>query len=128
MSTKPGVTSSPLASITSRASPSTDGPTSTMTPSCTATSPTNRARPVPSTIVPPVIFRSNTRTIVLHRDAAGRADPERRYRAEVTRTQRITTRVATSEPRFVEYPSPPDGAPNVVMVVLDDVGFAQLSC
>ena len=23
---------------------------------------------------------------------------------------------------------PPEGAPNVLMIVLDDVGFAQLSC
>jgi arylsulfatase A-like enzyme len=42
--------------------------------------------------------------------------------------QRITSSVATSEPSFVGYPSPPDGAPNVVMVVLDDIGFAQLGC
>src|SRR5581483_6095641 len=39
-----------------------------------------------------------------------------------------TSRVATSEPRFVTYPAPPAGAPNVVMIVLDDVGFAQLGC
>src|SRR5690349_12353772 len=43
-------------------------------------------------------------------------------------TQRITTRVETSEPRFVEYPKPAPDAPNVLMVVLDDVGFAQLGC
>jgi len=42
--------------------------------------------------------------------------------------QRITTRVATSEPRFVGYPRPAEGAPNVVIVVLDDIGFAQLGC
>jgi arylsulfatase A-like enzyme len=29
---------------------------------------------------------------------------------------------------FVPYPKPPAGAPNVLMVVLDDVGFAQLGC
>lgn len=46
----------------------------------------------------------------------------------MTSTQRITTRVATSEPRFVGYPTAPDGAPNVLLVVLDDVGFAQLGC
>ena len=40
--------------------------------------------------------------------------------------QHITTRLATSEARFVTYPTPGAGAPNVVMVVLDDVGFAQL--
>jgi arylsulfatase len=43
-------------------------------------------------------------------------------------TQRITTRVETSEPRFVPYPKPGLDAPNVLMVVLDDVGFAQLGC
>ena len=37
--------------------------------------------------------------------------------------QHITTRLATSEARFVTYPTPGAGAPNVVMVVLDDVGF-----
>src|SRR3954463_9646166 len=43
-------------------------------------------------------------------------------------TQRITTRAATSEPRFVPYPAPGPDAPNVLMVVLDDIGFAQLGC
>lgn len=43
-------------------------------------------------------------------------------------TQRITTRVATSEPRFVDYPTPGPDAPNVLVVVLDDIGFAQLGC
>ncbi|WP_395657641.1 arylsulfatase [Nocardioides sp.] len=42
--------------------------------------------------------------------------------------QRITTRVDTSEPRFVPYPTPGPDAPNVLLVVLDDVGFAQLGC
>ena len=42
--------------------------------------------------------------------------------------QRLTTRVATSEPRLVPYPSPGPDAPNVLVVVLDDVGFAQLGC
>jgi arylsulfatase A-like enzyme len=50
--------------------------------------------------------------------------------ARITRvqTQQITTRVAGSEPRFVGYPQADPDAPNVVMVVLDDVGFAQLGC
>ncbi|HEU5037858.1 MAG TPA: arylsulfatase [Nocardioides sp.] len=43
-------------------------------------------------------------------------------------SQRLTTRVATSEPRFVPYPAPGPDAPNVLMVVLDDIGFAQLGC
>ena len=34
----------------------------------------------------------------------------------------------TSEPWWPEEPTAPDGAPNVVLVVLDDVGFAQLGC
>ena len=33
-----------------------------------------------------------------------------------------------STPWWPEIPPPPDGAPNVVLVVLDDVGFAQLGC
>jgi arylsulfatase A-like enzyme len=33
-----------------------------------------------------------------------------------------------SEPWWPPEPAPPPGAPNVVIVVLDDVGFAQLGC
>jgi arylsulfatase len=33
-----------------------------------------------------------------------------------------------SVPAWPEDPRPPDGAPNVVIVVLDDVGFAQIGC
>ncbi len=33
-----------------------------------------------------------------------------------------------SEPWWPPGPEPPEGAPNVVLVVLDDVGFAQLGC
>ena len=33
-----------------------------------------------------------------------------------------------SEPWWPPEPTPPAGAPNVVLVVLDDVGFAQLGC
>lgn len=35
---------------------------------------------------------------------------------------------AESEPWWPPPPRPPDGAPNVLLVVLDDVGFAQLGC
>ncbi|WP_309648729.1 arylsulfatase [Nocardioides sp.] len=48
--------------------------------------------------------------------------------SEPRTTPIITSRVATSQPSFVGYPRPPAGAPNVVLVVLDDVGFAQLGC
>jgi arylsulfatase A-like enzyme len=34
----------------------------------------------------------------------------------------------TSEPWWPPVPTPPAGAPNVVLIVLDDVGFAQLGC
>jgi len=34
----------------------------------------------------------------------------------------------TSEPWWPPVPRPPAGAPNVLLVVLDDVGFAQLGC
>ncbi len=33
-----------------------------------------------------------------------------------------------SEPWWPEEPDPPPGAPNVVLIVLDDVGYAQLGC
>jgi arylsulfatase A-like enzyme len=33
-----------------------------------------------------------------------------------------------SEPWWPPLPAPPEGAPNVLFVVLDDVGFAQLGC
>jgi arylsulfatase A-like enzyme len=33
-----------------------------------------------------------------------------------------------SEPWWPPQPTPPEGAPNVVLIVLDDVGFAQLGC
>src|SRR5579885_2239146 len=33
-----------------------------------------------------------------------------------------------STPWWPPEPTPPPGAPNVVLVVLDDVGFAQLGC
>ena len=36
--------------------------------------------------------------------------------------------LAGSEPWFDEPPHPPEGAPNVVVVLLDDTGFAQLGC
>src|SRR4051794_3538379 len=57
MSTKPGVTSSPSASIVWRAGPSTR-PTSVMTPPSTATSLVREGAPVPSTSVPPLTTRS----------------------------------------------------------------------
>lgn len=36
--------------------------------------------------------------------------------------------VAESTPHLGEPQHAPDGAPNVVVVVLDDTGFAQLGC
>lgn len=42
--------------------------------------------------------------------------------------QHIVDAALASQSRPVPYPRPADGAPNVLMVVLDDVGFAQLGC
>ncbi len=41
---------------------------------------------------------------------------------------RIGRTIRESEPSFTPVPKPPAGAPNVVMIVLDDLGFAQLGC
>ncbi len=50
----------------------------------------------------------------------------------MTRPERFEGRIgrtlADSEPWFEERPHPGDGAPNVVVILLDDVGFAQLGC
>ncbi|WP_148613556.1 arylsulfatase [Nocardioides rubriscoriae] len=42
--------------------------------------------------------------------------------------QRISDRVAGSDGRPVPYRVPGPDAPNIVVIVLDDVGFAQLGC
>jgi arylsulfatase A-like enzyme len=36
--------------------------------------------------------------------------------------------IAESQPSFSPPPAPPPGAPNVVVIVLDDLGFGQLGC
>ena len=41
---------------------------------------------------------------------------------------RIGRTFAESEPWWPDAPSPPNSAPNVVMIVLDDTGFAHLGC
>jgi arylsulfatase len=41
---------------------------------------------------------------------------------------RIGRSIAESEPWFVEPPHPGEAAPDVVVVLLDDTGFAQLGC
>ncbi len=40
----------------------------------------------------------------------------------------IGATIAESVPDFHEPPHPRDGAPNIVVIVLDDTGFAQLGC
>ena len=50
----------------------------------------------------------------------------------MTRPERFEGRIgrtlAESEPWFDEPPHPGEGAPNVVVVLIDDTGFAQLGC
>ena len=41
---------------------------------------------------------------------------------------RVGRYVADSEAWFAEPPHPPEGAPNVLLILLDDTGFAQFGC
>ena len=45
-----------------------------------------------------------------------------------TRPSSAGRRMTETAPSFVGYPRPPAGSPNVLVVVLDDIGFAQLGC
>ena len=45
-----------------------------------------------------------------------------------TRPLQAARRMSETEPSFQGYPRPPSGAPNVLVIVLDDIGFAQLGC
>jgi arylsulfatase A-like enzyme len=44
------------------------------------------------------------------------------------RPQGAVRRMSESSAHYVPYRRPPAGAPNVVIIVLDDIGFAQLGC
>ena len=46
----------------------------------------------------------------------------------MSRRAMVGRTMAESTPAFEPLPQPPAGAPNVVLIVLDDLGFAQLGC
>lgn len=46
----------------------------------------------------------------------------------MTATSRIGRTIAESTPTYPTHTRAPDGAPNVLIVLLDDTGFAQLGC
>src|SRR5256714_10479865 len=60
-----------------------------------------------------------------HRDATLLSDilplPEPRFHG------RIGSTYVDSEPDIISLPTPPAGAPNVLLVLLDDVGFGQIN-
>src|SRR5260221_7061184 len=65
---------------------------------------------------------TGTRSERSHRREAGAMDQPAEYAGVIGPTWREST------PWWPPEPSPPAGAPNVLLVVLDDVGFAQLGC
>src|SRR5262249_21791270 len=65
---------------------------------------------------------------VLHLSGLARSPRLRVSSPAMTPRARIGRTIAQSEPAFTPLPKPRAGAPNVVMVVLDDLGFAQLGC
>src|SRR5215470_7245047 len=50
------------------------------------------------------------------------------WEASMKVSARLGKTMAESTPAFEPLPRPPAGAPNVVLIVLDDLGFAQLGC
>ena len=70
----------------------------------------------------------STMVSVLERSGEQRGKLMAERSGPVARRGSVARRLAESTPSYVPYPRPPAGAPNVVMIVLDDVGFAQLGC
>src|SRR5208283_4212128 len=58
--------------------------------------------------------------------AAPRRAVQRLPSRAMDETQQIGFTAAESTPRFPHDPKPPAGAPNVVVIVLDDTGFGHL--
>lgn len=54
--------------------------------------------------------------------AAGTAEPYAGFQGTVA------DRIAASEPYWPPRPTPPEGAPNVVVILCDDVGFSDIGC
>src|SRR3954467_11222722 len=104
MSTNPGATILPVASIVSAASPSSGGlsglrrRTSPILPSLTARAAWKRSAPVPSTTFPPVILRSNTIT-PYQRRASGYGGQCNTVTGQWRRIRRGMTVTHTAQPK-----------------------------
>src|SRR5262245_51462001 len=121
MSTKPGVTSRPLASISSAAPPDTL-PTVAILPSFTAMSASRRVAPVPSASVPPRTTRSKSFAMSLLPE--GRKLNAKASRAHADRrTKRIVVRPLRDRCVVIEHHAA-DGAPAAALPPPTPIGVA----
>src|SRR3954466_2401353 len=96
----------------------------------------NRAAPPPARATPRTGWAARPSSRVADRVSRVRSRAAVRRRSTLRQTQRMAQHFEgvigrdwrDSTPWWPEEPAAPRGAPNVLLIVLDDVGYAQLGC